>query len=95
MTRRITKANLERQIDEINRLCTYLGLGRRFVLDGAYGGHRLEAYNLDGSCIGDTIGTGYTTKSKLYDAIYAFHMGLKLAGRAVPVESRSGEYRAN
>ena len=64
---RITKKDLERQIERLNKIA-----GPGYELDCAYGGYRLWK---GGSA---RLNCGYTTKRDLYNRINAYIEGIEL-----------------
>ena len=79
MTERITQENLNRLLCTINTEAKRKGAPGFYVISGAYGGWRLE-HQVAESNYGDPLNTGFVTRRKLYDAMWAFLAGL----RAVP-----------
>lgn len=87
---RITLKQLEALVLRINKLAktpdTYMTMnanGERTIninhyhLNQAYGGIKLVQTCSEGGGIRDITWNGYTTKSKLYDQLYAFISGLE------------------
>lgn len=86
---RVTIKQLEKLVLAINKAAntplTYMSEsdGKRIInighyhLDQAYGGIKLVQTDNDGGGIRCVTHSGYTTKSKLYNEMYAFLCGLK------------------